>query len=280
LELLAATIALTHPDKHPPEFKAEANRVTQELLALKPFVFPAPKPKPVVSPAANSSNGESKPRASTAAKKKPPAYPCADCADAVPADYCHDCKAEYDKREQQQFDRRTAKQRAKYKRLRELALAKRQKRHCPTCGTQFRIARADARYCSNPCRLRAHREKQALETDKQTPTRGRSFSRFKSLENRILKLLKKHPAVFLNDILPRERTRAEYQALWLAAVKLEREGKIESFSYSFRDDKPGHKVLRRPGYEIKHPNKIPRLIKRPKPRPPQIRVRGISIRAV
>src|SRR5262245_30360608 len=40
-ELLNATIALTHPDKHPPERKADANRVTQELVALKPFVFPA-----------------------------------------------------------------------------------------------------------------------------------------------------------------------------------------------------------------------------------------------
>ena len=50
-ELLDATIALTHPDKHPIERKAEANRVTQELHALKPFVFPAPPPKEPEPPA-------------------------------------------------------------------------------------------------------------------------------------------------------------------------------------------------------------------------------------
>jgi hypothetical protein len=49
-ELLESTIALTHPDKHPPERKAEANRVTQELHALKPFVFPAPEPDPPEPP--------------------------------------------------------------------------------------------------------------------------------------------------------------------------------------------------------------------------------------
>ncbi len=46
-ELLADTIELTHPDKHPPEREEKAKRVTQELLALKPFVFPAPKPEPL-----------------------------------------------------------------------------------------------------------------------------------------------------------------------------------------------------------------------------------------
>ncbi len=44
-ELLADTIQLTHPDKHPVERRELAKRVTQELLALKPFVFPAPKAK-------------------------------------------------------------------------------------------------------------------------------------------------------------------------------------------------------------------------------------------
>jgi hypothetical protein len=31
---------------HPPERQELAERVAKELLALKPFVFPAPKPKP------------------------------------------------------------------------------------------------------------------------------------------------------------------------------------------------------------------------------------------
>ena len=49
-ELLADTIQLTHPDKHPLERQERAKRVTQELLALKPFVFPAPKPEPAKTP--------------------------------------------------------------------------------------------------------------------------------------------------------------------------------------------------------------------------------------
>ena len=278
-ELLAATLALAHPDKHPPERKSEAQRVTQELLALKPFVFPAPepekpKPQPETPPPAKTKSN------SSSSFNFRQTYPCEICRDAIPYDYCNACRTEYDRREQQKFDRLTAKQRAKYKRQRERALRKRQKRQCPTCGMQFRIARTDARYCSDPCRKRAHREKRALVTDKQSNTGARSFIRHKSLENRILKLLKKHPAVFLNDILPMERTRAEYQALCLAAVKLEREGKIESFSYTWRDDKPGHKALHRPGCKPKNPDKIPRLIKRPKPRPPQIRFRPSSFRVV
>jgi hypothetical protein len=44
-ELLIAALALTHPDRHPPERQAEALRVTQELTALKPFMFPAPEPE-------------------------------------------------------------------------------------------------------------------------------------------------------------------------------------------------------------------------------------------
>jgi hypothetical protein len=270
LELLAATLALTHPDKHPPEFKAEANRVTQQLLALK---HPAPKPKPIIP--AGGDYGETTTR--PARKKPSPAYPCAECADAIPLHYCNACKAEWEKRQQQETEARTNKQRRAYKRRRERALVKRLLRQCPTCGIKFRVSRIDARYCSDPCRLRAHRKTRALETDKQTPTGVSSFIRFMSLKNRILNVLKKHPAVWLNDILPRERTRAEYQALCLAAVKLEDEGKIKSRFYDYRWGKPGHKALHRPEYEIKDSKNIPRLIKRPKPRPPQIRVRGISI---
>ena len=48
-ELLADTIELCHPDKHPSERRDLATRVTQELLVLKPFVFPAPKAKPAAA---------------------------------------------------------------------------------------------------------------------------------------------------------------------------------------------------------------------------------------
>jgi hypothetical protein len=255
-ELLTATLALTHPDKHPPELKAEANRVTQELLALKPFVFPAPA---LPAPAPKKPKPDSDELDLSSLKNFRQTYPCEACRDAVTFDYCDTCRAEYEKREREESEKRTKKQRAEYKLRRKLALAEREQRKCATCGMKFRVSRTDARYCSNPCRLRAHRKKQALETDKHSRTTQPSFIRFKSLENRILAVLKKHPAVFLNDILPVERTRAEYQALCLAAVKLEDEGRIESLSYWCRYSRPGHKVLHRPGYEIKDSHKIPRL---------------------
>jgi hypothetical protein len=44
-ELLDNAIKIAHPDCHPPERQELAHRVTQGLLALKPFVFPALKPQ-------------------------------------------------------------------------------------------------------------------------------------------------------------------------------------------------------------------------------------------
>jgi hypothetical protein len=99
-ELLAATLALTHPDKHPSERKAEAQRVTSELLMLKPFVFPAPepeKPKPRKPP----TEPESNPSSSKSWRKT---YPCEDCRDAIPLDYCNACRAEFEKREQAKYE--------------------------------------------------------------------------------------------------------------------------------------------------------------------------------
>jgi hypothetical protein len=78
-------------------------------------------------------------------------------------------------------------------------------------------------------------------------------------EGRILTLLKRRPAVFVNDLLPDNRTRAQYQALCAAAVNLERAGKIESLRYYFRTGRPGFKVVTRPGYDIDDSKDIPRL---------------------
>ena len=44
-ELLADALRLTHPDRHPPERRELAERVTKGLLQLQPFVFPAPTPE-------------------------------------------------------------------------------------------------------------------------------------------------------------------------------------------------------------------------------------------
>ena len=75
----------------------------------------------------------------------------------------------------------------------------------------------------------------------------------------ILALLGRHRAVFLNDLLPKTRTRAQYQALSLVAAKLESDGKIDTLSYVCRFTKPGFKALLKRGHAVKHPDEIYRL---------------------
>jgi hypothetical protein len=135
---LTATLALTHPDRHPPERKAEAQRVTQELIALKPFVFPAPEPdpeppaKPPRKPSADFSQQLDN------ASNKLLAYPCEDCRNTVPMYYCDACCGEYEKREREEFGQRTAKQRAEYAKRRKRVLALRPPAICPICTNGIR----------------------------------------------------------------------------------------------------------------------------------------------
>jgi hypothetical protein len=261
-ELLAATLALVHPDKHPPEMKAEANRITQELLALKPFVFPAREPEKPIPPTPKTEKADLDLDLSGVGDVvKKGFYLCEDCRDAVPYEYCNACRAEWEKREREESEKQAAIQRAEYKRRREWELAARELRKCKTCGIKFKRPRTDALYCSDTCRQRAHRKRRALVTDNTRLPPATSSSRDMCLEKRVLEILQKQPAVFLNDILPRDRTRSQYQALCLASVKLEREGKIESSRYLVRWGKPGYVVLHRPGYEIADHDEIPRLQK-------------------
>jgi hypothetical protein len=256
-ELLADVLKLTHPDHHPPERHELAHRVTQGLLALRPFVFPALKPKSPPDPTSRpqARTHEDKPKSSR------PSYPCPDCADTTPYFYCDACRAEYEKRKQEEFERRTAKQRADYKRRRERTLARRPPRRCEACGAQFKRTRTDARYCSDACRQRAHRK--ASVTAKHNHPGEKMTNRNGFWERGILALLERHPAVFLNDVLPENRTRAQYQALCLAAAKLEAASKIDSRSYWSRCGKPGHKLLVRRNYKVKNnridPDQVHRL---------------------
>jgi hypothetical protein len=159
-ELLAAAIALTHPDKHPPERRAEANRVTQELHALKPFVFPEPKPEPI-KPRDVSSNK----RGVDLNKPSQPAYPCEDCRDTIDTFYCDTCKAEWERRRQKEREieekkrqQKNDRQRARYKRKRQIRAYDLSKKpiECATCGKALKSKRSDAVYCSAICRQRAY----------------------------------------------------------------------------------------------------------------------------
>ena len=191
----------------------------------------------------------------TSNKKKRQPYPCSDCADTTPYFYCDACKAEYEEREQAEFERRTEKQRAQYASRRKRILAKRPQKICanPDCGIAFQSKRKDARFCSDRCRQQAHRV-----TDKSS-THTQPLSNRDAWERKLLALLDRHQAVFLNQLLPEERTRAQYQALCLLVAKLEAAGKVESIFYYARYGKPGFKALVKPGHVVEHPNQIPKV---------------------
>lgn len=160
-ELLDATIALTHPDKHPPERKDEANRVTQDLLALKPFVFPAVKkperPEPAKPKPANDACSKS-PRDDFKQPSRP-AYPCDDCRDTVPSFYCDACRAQLEKKKEQEHEQeerqrleKNARQRKRYK----VYKPRNKSAICGSCEKKFEPKRLDAKFCSAACRQRAY----------------------------------------------------------------------------------------------------------------------------
>jgi hypothetical protein len=157
-ELLAEAIELTHPDRHPVELKEKAQRVTQELLALRPFVFPAPKPK---SRAKN--DGFSKQPQEDFNKPSQPAYPCEDCEGATSSYYCDACKAQWNK--EQEEKRRAKDKKRQEKNARQREGYKRRRAHfttwveltCATCGEPFKPKRRlGVKHCSPKCRRRAY----------------------------------------------------------------------------------------------------------------------------
>jgi hypothetical protein len=163
-ELLADTLQLTHPDHHPPERRELANRVTQQLLELKPFVFPAPKPPPP-PPETKERDGSFDVREEPS-KKPSQVYPCELCADTVPRYYCNQCKAESDKRWEAKRRREREKRRRWYVRRQLRRTAFQKPTLCQECGNKVAAKRKDARYCSAACRQRAHRRREPTVTAK------------------------------------------------------------------------------------------------------------------
>jgi hypothetical protein len=157
-ELLEDVIRLTHPDKHPAERQELAHRVSQELIALRPFVFPAPKPEPSM-PEPRNGLVKARDEIFDEALRKARSYPCELCADALVRDYCVACKAEWERRDKVKRDNDEAKLRSYYESRRARRLAMRKAVACVVCGTKFEGKRTDARYCSEACRQKAHRKR-------------------------------------------------------------------------------------------------------------------------
>ena len=137
-ELLADALRLVHPDVHPPERRELAARVAQQLLALQPFVFPAVKPKPIVprEPPHNASV-----KVPSATLEKPlHRYPCAECASTVPYFYCTPCRAEWDRRRQEERERDNVKQRNWYAQRKARRAVGNRPTPCAACGTARRAS--------------------------------------------------------------------------------------------------------------------------------------------
>ena len=161
-ELLTDALQLTHPDKHPPERRELATRVTQELLALKPYVFPKPV-RPSMQPQPAPRNGSDKVVSEIFEKalRASQSYPCFDCADTVPFYFCSTCKAEWENRRKDERERVNASQRRWYARRKQFLRLHEHKRQvtCPECSRPVGERRTDAKYCSPACRQSAHRKR-------------------------------------------------------------------------------------------------------------------------
>lgn len=150
LELLTEALALTHPDAHPPERKARAQRVTAELSALKAHVLPKPKPVPVTD-ALQSLGGTAEYPSLVMVR---PDFPCEDCCGEAPMDYCDACRATWDAHQAEKRAEESAK--ARQRRARKRA---KWRAVCATCEKVFQPTRRDAMYCCAAHRQSAHRHR-------------------------------------------------------------------------------------------------------------------------
>ena len=105
--------------------------------------------------------------------------PARTAATLLPNFYCDPCKAQWDKK-QQEDDKREAKERQrKNKRQREyyqINKAIRQPIACATCGDEFESRRSDAKYCSAACRQRAYVKRDGKASNAR-PLRSRDIER-------------------------------------------------------------------------------------------------------
>src|SRR5262249_40650197 len=128
-----------------------AQRVTSELLALKPYVVAKP-----IAPQHPSVTETRRDVGKPVAELLRISYPCVECYSTSPLYYCDACKAESDRQSAKKRDRELRRDRqAQRERRRRRRLARRA--ICICCGDIFGPSRRDAKYCSNACRQRAHR---------------------------------------------------------------------------------------------------------------------------
>ena len=151
-ETLEDAIFLCHPDRHPEERKAIANRATRELLALRGYTRPRPEPKP--KPVVTDNAGVSQEPAKAVTRPLKPIL-CESCFLTTPFFYCDACRKIWEAGQRRGKDLRNKKDR-KRRELKRLRAFKFQPLKCLSCGSKF-DGRKDARFCSDKCRVRQYR---------------------------------------------------------------------------------------------------------------------------
>ena len=239
-------LQLTRPDHQPPERRDLAHRVTQELIALKSYVFPAPKQEkeePIFTP--EPSNGSVKDTGDTLNDllRKAFSYPCEDCADTTPWHYCDACKAEYEKREKEKDDRRRTKHRKWYKERKLRRKRWQTPETCAVCGNKLE-KRADAKCCTVACRQKLYRQRKAGMTDKEPTEKQVARKKERDRKARIklkwktLWSLPKGSKVIVNGDGNRRYppgTRLEITGWWGWKISLKTDGEKYGRDFSSRD---------------------------------------------
>jgi hypothetical protein len=150
-ELLRDALALTHPDRHPPERADMATRVTAALSALKPLVKPR-QPPPEPAPR----NGKT---TVAAANVREPVTPEHECRYLPLGLRCDECRAKRERQERERKDRENARRRRRRAICRGTMIGV-----CEVCGVGFQASRRDQVYCSPACRQRAYRNRKAASS--------------------------------------------------------------------------------------------------------------------
>ena len=161
-EVLEDALRLTHPDRHPPERQRLAIRVTEALLALRPYARPRAKPRDI-SPVGHPQDPPASvtPLPASSAVLHLPSYPCETCRHTVPDYYCGICRGKWEKIQAADHERdeaRRKRENARRRKLRAWRKSKRPNRHCMVCnGLLQSTGRSDSKFCSHACRQRAYR---------------------------------------------------------------------------------------------------------------------------
>jgi hypothetical protein len=134
LELLEDAVRLTHPDCHPAERQELAKHVTQQFLALKPFVFSKPEKPKAEIPATTARNESAKYHRENLKEPLQKILSMQRMRRHDPVLLLRNLRPEWEKRCREQRERENKKQREQYAKRKARLAWKLPLKHCEACG--------------------------------------------------------------------------------------------------------------------------------------------------